>query len=119
MESTASSSDLEAVLMELQGLKEFIDKNSQFSPTSLGAARLGACVSEYVSSHSARVYVSGYRDADSSALAVSALLPTCSKGYWDSCVQTAPALSKSSKSSRGNTIVRLSLFIYLFILKRV
>ncbi|KAI4892114.1 hypothetical protein NFI96_017898 [Prochilodus magdalenae] len=38
MESTASSSDLEAVLLELQGLKEFLDKNSQFSPTSLGAA---------------------------------------------------------------------------------
>ncbi|MCI4388036.1 hypothetical protein PGIGA_G00080920 [Pangasianodon gigas] len=38
MESPASSSYLEAVLMELQGLKEFIDKNSQFSPTSLGAA---------------------------------------------------------------------------------
>ncbi|XP_036451046.1 nuclear pore complex protein Nup155 [Colossoma macropomum] len=38
MESTASSSDLETVLLELQGLKEFLDKNSQFSPTSLGAA---------------------------------------------------------------------------------
>uniref|UniRef100_A0AAR2J475 Nuclear pore complex protein Nup155 n=1 Tax=Pygocentrus nattereri TaxID=42514 RepID=A0AAR2J475_PYGNA len=38
MESTASSSDLESVLQELQGLKEFLDKNSQFSPTSLGAA---------------------------------------------------------------------------------
>ncbi|XP_007244856.3 nuclear pore complex protein Nup155 isoform X1 [Astyanax mexicanus] len=38
MESTASSSDLEAVLLELQGLKEFLDKNSQFSPTSLGSA---------------------------------------------------------------------------------
>uniref|UniRef100_A0A3B4DYM4 Nuclear pore complex protein Nup155 n=1 Tax=Pygocentrus nattereri TaxID=42514 RepID=A0A3B4DYM4_PYGNA len=31
-----SSSDLESVLQELQGLKEFLDKNSQFSPTSLG-----------------------------------------------------------------------------------
>ncbi|KAL6472326.1 hypothetical protein MHYP_G00185140 [Metynnis hypsauchen] len=38
MESTASSSDLESVLQELQGLKEFLDKNSQFSPTSLGSA---------------------------------------------------------------------------------
>lgn len=36
MESTASSTDLEAVLLELRGLKEFLDKNSQFSPTSLG-----------------------------------------------------------------------------------
>ncbi|KTF91631.1 hypothetical protein cypCar_00039637 [Cyprinus carpio] len=36
LESTASSSDLELVLMELQGLKEFLDKNSQFSPASLG-----------------------------------------------------------------------------------
>uniref|UniRef100_A0A673MB33 Nuclear pore complex protein Nup155-like n=1 Tax=Sinocyclocheilus rhinocerous TaxID=307959 RepID=A0A673MB33_9TELE len=35
---TASSSDLEVVLLELQGLKEFLDKNSQFSPTSLGVA---------------------------------------------------------------------------------
>uniref|UniRef100_A0AAR2KV42 Nucleoporin Nup133/Nup155-like N-terminal domain-containing protein n=1 Tax=Pygocentrus nattereri TaxID=42514 RepID=A0AAR2KV42_PYGNA len=38
VEITASSSDLESVLQELQGLKEFLDKNSQFSPTSLGAA---------------------------------------------------------------------------------
>uniref|UniRef100_A0A4W4F627 Nuclear pore complex protein Nup155 n=1 Tax=Electrophorus electricus TaxID=8005 RepID=A0A4W4F627_ELEEL len=38
LESTASSSDLEAVLTELQGLMEFLDKNSQFSPTSLGVA---------------------------------------------------------------------------------
>ncbi|XP_056593188.1 nuclear pore complex protein Nup155 isoform X1 [Triplophysa dalaica] len=36
LESTAGSSDLEVVLMELQGLKEFLDKNSQFSPSSLG-----------------------------------------------------------------------------------
>uniref|UniRef100_A0A8C2EBY7 Nuclear pore complex protein Nup155 n=1 Tax=Cyprinus carpio TaxID=7962 RepID=A0A8C2EBY7_CYPCA len=36
LESTASSSDLEVILMELQGLKEFLDKNSQFSPASLG-----------------------------------------------------------------------------------
>uniref|UniRef100_A0A673MAY4 Nuclear pore complex protein Nup155-like n=1 Tax=Sinocyclocheilus rhinocerous TaxID=307959 RepID=A0A673MAY4_9TELE len=35
---TTSSSDLEVVLLELQGLKEFLDKNSQFSPTSLGVA---------------------------------------------------------------------------------
>ncbi|XP_036385365.1 nuclear pore complex protein Nup155 isoform X1 [Megalops cyprinoides] len=38
MESTVSSSDLEAVLLELRGLKDFLDKNSQFSPASLGAA---------------------------------------------------------------------------------
>uniref|UniRef100_A0A673ZII9 Nuclear pore complex protein Nup155 n=1 Tax=Salmo trutta TaxID=8032 RepID=A0A673ZII9_SALTR len=36
--STASSSDLESVLLELRGLKDFLDKNSQFSPSSLGAA---------------------------------------------------------------------------------
>ncbi|XP_031414368.1 nuclear pore complex protein Nup155 [Clupea harengus] len=36
MESSASSADLEAVLLELRGLKEFLDKNSQFSPNSLG-----------------------------------------------------------------------------------
>ncbi|KAL2087750.1 hypothetical protein ACEWY4_016578 [Coilia grayii] len=36
LESSASSGDLEAVLLELRGLKEFLDKNSQFSPTSLG-----------------------------------------------------------------------------------
>ncbi|KAI5624469.1 nuclear pore complex protein Nup155 [Silurus asotus] len=42
MESTVSSTDLEAVLLELQGLKEFIDKNSQFSPTSLGAANFSS-----------------------------------------------------------------------------
>ncbi|XP_030624241.1 nuclear pore complex protein Nup155 [Chanos chanos] len=41
MESTASSSDLEAVLMALQGLRDFLDKNSQFSPMSLGTANLG------------------------------------------------------------------------------
>ncbi|XP_076842691.1 nuclear pore complex protein Nup155 isoform X2 [Brachyhypopomus gauderio] len=38
LESTASSPVLEDVLLELQGLKEFLDKNSQFSPTSLGVA---------------------------------------------------------------------------------
>lgn len=38
LESTAGSSDLEVILMELQGLKEFLDKNSQFSPSSLGVA---------------------------------------------------------------------------------
>lgn len=39
MESSASSADLEAVLLELRGLKEFLDKNSQFSPNSLGTPR--------------------------------------------------------------------------------
>uniref|UniRef100_A0A8C7S1Y5 Nuclear pore complex protein Nup155 n=1 Tax=Oncorhynchus mykiss TaxID=8022 RepID=A0A8C7S1Y5_ONCMY len=34
LESTASSSDLESVLLELRGLKDFLDKNSQFSPSS-------------------------------------------------------------------------------------
>ncbi|CAB1318328.1 unnamed protein product, partial [Coregonus sp. 'balchen'] len=38
LESTASSSDLELVLLELRGLKDFLDKNSQFSPSSLGSA---------------------------------------------------------------------------------
>ncbi|CAB1352906.1 unnamed protein product, partial [Coregonus sp. 'balchen'] len=38
LESTACSSDLESVLLELRGLKDFLDKNSQFSPSSLGAA---------------------------------------------------------------------------------
>ncbi|XP_048037305.1 nuclear pore complex protein Nup155 isoform X1 [Megalobrama amblycephala] len=43
LESTATSSDLELVLMELQGLKEFLDKNSQFSPTSsLGVANFSS-----------------------------------------------------------------------------
>ncbi|XP_051972803.1 nuclear pore complex protein Nup155 [Xyrauchen texanus] len=42
LESTASSSDLEVVLLELQGLKEFLDKNSQFSPTSLGVANFSS-----------------------------------------------------------------------------
>ncbi|XP_051971626.1 nuclear pore complex protein Nup155-like isoform X1 [Xyrauchen texanus] len=42
LESTASSSDLESVLMELQGLKEFLDKNSQFSPTSLGVVNFSS-----------------------------------------------------------------------------
>lgn len=39
LESCVSSLDLESVLMELCGLREFLDKNSQFSPSSLGAAR--------------------------------------------------------------------------------
>uniref|UniRef100_A0A672MKD2 Nuclear pore complex protein Nup155-like n=1 Tax=Sinocyclocheilus grahami TaxID=75366 RepID=A0A672MKD2_SINGR len=39
---TASSSDLEVVLLELQGLKEFLDKNSQFSPTSLGVGNFSS-----------------------------------------------------------------------------
>ncbi|KAM4634779.1 nuclear pore complex protein Nup155 [Polymixia lowei] len=38
LESTVGSSDLESVLLELRGLREFLDKNSQFSPSSLGAA---------------------------------------------------------------------------------
>ncbi|XP_065120565.1 nuclear pore complex protein Nup155 isoform X1 [Paramisgurnus dabryanus] len=38
LESTAGSSDLEVVLMQLQGLKEFLDKNSQFNPSSLGGS---------------------------------------------------------------------------------
>ncbi|KAM3874094.1 nuclear pore complex protein Nup155 isoform 2-T2 [Diretmus argenteus] len=37
-DSTVSTSDLESVLLELWGLREFLDKNSQFSPSSLGAA---------------------------------------------------------------------------------
>ncbi|TRY66457.1 hypothetical protein DNTS_035000 [Danionella cerebrum] len=42
LESTAASSDLELVLMELHGLREFLDKNSQFSPTSLAAANFSS-----------------------------------------------------------------------------
>ncbi|XP_024917828.1 nuclear pore complex protein Nup155 [Cynoglossus semilaevis] len=38
LESTVASSDLELVLLELCGLREFLDKNSQFSPSSLGAS---------------------------------------------------------------------------------
>lgn len=38
LESMVSSSDLNDVLLNLQGLKEFIDKNSQFSPSSMGTA---------------------------------------------------------------------------------
>ncbi|XP_066568276.1 nuclear pore complex protein Nup155 isoform X2 [Amia ocellicauda] len=38
MESSVSSSVLESVLRKLKGLKEFLDKNSQFSPGSLGPA---------------------------------------------------------------------------------
>ncbi|XP_046901135.1 nuclear pore complex protein Nup155 isoform X1 [Hypomesus transpacificus] len=37
LDSTVSSSDLESVLLELRGLKDFLDKNAQFSPSSLGA----------------------------------------------------------------------------------
>ncbi|XP_015195862.1 nuclear pore complex protein Nup155 [Lepisosteus oculatus] len=37
MESSVPSSVLESVLQELRGLKDFLDKNSQFSPGSLGA----------------------------------------------------------------------------------
>uniref|UniRef100_A0A8C4GQF9 Nuclear pore complex protein Nup155 n=1 Tax=Dicentrarchus labrax TaxID=13489 RepID=A0A8C4GQF9_DICLA len=39
LESSVGLFDLEAVLLELCGLREFLDKNSQFSPSSLGAAR--------------------------------------------------------------------------------
>lgn len=35
LESSVSSFDLEAVLLELCGLREFLDKNSQFNPSSL------------------------------------------------------------------------------------
>uniref|UniRef100_A0A8C4F3F5 Nuclear pore complex protein Nup155 n=1 Tax=Dicentrarchus labrax TaxID=13489 RepID=A0A8C4F3F5_DICLA len=38
LESSVGLFDLEAVLLELCGLREFLDKNSQFSPSSLGAA---------------------------------------------------------------------------------
>lgn len=37
LESSISSFDLEAVLLELSGLREFLDKNSQFNPSSLDA----------------------------------------------------------------------------------
>ncbi|XP_063068284.1 nuclear pore complex protein Nup155 isoform X2 [Engraulis encrasicolus] len=36
LESSASAAHLESVLLELRGLKEFLDKNSQFSPNALG-----------------------------------------------------------------------------------
>lgn len=39
LESSVGSYALEAVILELNGLREFLDKNSQFSPSSLGAAR--------------------------------------------------------------------------------
>lgn len=39
LESSVGSSDLESVLQELSGLQEFLDKNSQLSPSSLGAER--------------------------------------------------------------------------------
>ncbi|KAM9841021.1 nuclear pore complex protein Nup155 [Aulostomus maculatus] len=38
LESSVGSGDLESVLLELRGLREFLDKNSQFSPSSLGGA---------------------------------------------------------------------------------
>uniref|UniRef100_A0AAX7TXA1 Nucleoporin 155 n=1 Tax=Astatotilapia calliptera TaxID=8154 RepID=A0AAX7TXA1_ASTCA len=38
LESSVNSFDVESVLHELCGLQEFLDKNSQFSPSSLGAA---------------------------------------------------------------------------------
>lgn len=37
LESSVSTFDLEAVLLELCGLREFLDKNSQFNPSSLDA----------------------------------------------------------------------------------
>ena len=39
LDSTVISSALESVLLELRGLKDFLDKNAQFSPSSLGAPR--------------------------------------------------------------------------------
>lgn len=39
LESSVASFDLESVLLELHRLKEFLDKNSQFSPSSLSGAR--------------------------------------------------------------------------------
>lgn len=39
LESSVSLLDLESVILELRGLQDFLDKNSQFSPSSLGAAR--------------------------------------------------------------------------------
>jgi hypothetical protein len=39
LESTVAVGDLERVLQELLGLREFLDKNSQFSQSSLGPAR--------------------------------------------------------------------------------
>ncbi|XP_028318058.1 nuclear pore complex protein Nup155-like [Gouania willdenowi] len=38
LESSVASFELESVLRELSGLQEFLDKNSQFSPSSLNAA---------------------------------------------------------------------------------
>uniref|UniRef100_A0A8C5EGR8 Nuclear pore complex protein Nup155 n=1 Tax=Gouania willdenowi TaxID=441366 RepID=A0A8C5EGR8_GOUWI len=38
LESSVASFELESVLRELSGLQEFLDKNSQFSPSSLDAA---------------------------------------------------------------------------------
>ncbi|XP_051907367.1 nuclear pore complex protein Nup155 [Hippocampus zosterae] len=38
LESSVASFDLESVLLELHRLKEFLDKNSQFSPSSLSGA---------------------------------------------------------------------------------
>lgn len=39
LESSVGVRELQAVILELGGLREFLDKNSQFSPSSLGAAR--------------------------------------------------------------------------------
>lgn len=38
LESSVSLFDLESVILELRGLRDFLDKNSQFSPSSLGGA---------------------------------------------------------------------------------
>ncbi|XP_056146577.1 nuclear pore complex protein Nup155 [Lampris incognitus] len=38
LESVMSSTDIQLILMELCGLRDFLDKNSQFSPSSLGVA---------------------------------------------------------------------------------
>ncbi|XP_011603164.2 nuclear pore complex protein Nup155 isoform X1 [Takifugu rubripes] len=38
LESSVGLCELESVILELGGLREFLDKNSQFSPSSLGAA---------------------------------------------------------------------------------
>ncbi|XP_068430633.1 nuclear pore complex protein Nup155 [Clinocottus analis] len=38
LESSVGSFELESVLMELCGLRDFLDKNSQFDPSALGAA---------------------------------------------------------------------------------
>lgn len=86
--------------MELQGLKEFIDKNSQFSTTSLGTTRYDTTPpppSNLLFRIPCVNYLSLYK--------VSARQQICSKGFWGSCVLTAPVLSKSSRSFSGNSTV--------------